>query len=172
VPPHITHLVLALALGSASAKTASATPPEPLVLHVRLAGKPRMVVEEAIHGAIARLARPECRRLFTELADEMGTPLSRALERSAMTAQAFLANLRFVNGDGSRPCRSGASMMFTRRGGRVIFVCAARFADRFARQTVGGELLVLHELLHALGLGENPPASHEITAHVRVRCAS
>jgi hypothetical protein len=29
---------------------------------------------------------------------------------------------------------------------------------------------VVHELLHSLGLGENPPTSREITAQVLKRC--
>ena len=32
------------------------------------------------------------------------------------------------------------------------------------------ESLVIHELLHTLGLGENPPTSAEITRRVEARC--
>jgi len=32
------------------------------------------------------------------------------------------------------------------------------------------ESLVIHEVLHTLGLGENPPASVEITRRVEARC--
>lgn len=35
-----------------------------------------------------------------------------------------------------------------------------------------GELVIIHELLHALGLGENPPTSHEIVALVWRRCGA
>jgi hypothetical protein len=31
-------------------------------------------------------------------------------------------------------------------------------------------VLLIHELLHAIGLGENPPASEAITARVVARC--
>lgn len=55
--------------------------------------------------------------------------------------------------------------------GRVIYVCGTRFAERFARKTEGGEILLIHELLHTLGLGENPPTTEEITRQVRARCA-
>jgi hypothetical protein len=30
--------------------------------------------------------------------------------------------------------------------------------------------LIIHESLHTLGLGENPPSSSEITQHVERRC--
>jgi len=32
------------------------------------------------------------------------------------------------------------------------------------------EMILIHELLHTLGLGENPPTSLEITARVTERC--
>jgi hypothetical protein len=70
----------------------------------------------------------------------------------------------------SRRCRAAeATTAFTTPGSHVIHVCSARFADRFAAKTRDGELLIIHELLHAVGLGENPPSSSEITAVVRDR---
>ena len=53
---------------------------------------------------------------------------------------------------------------------REIHVCAKKFARQFSRRTAGGEILVIHELLHSLGLGENPPTSAQITDRVRLRC--
>jgi hypothetical protein len=32
------------------------------------------------------------------------------------------------------------------------------------------EAILIHELLHSLGLGENPPSSDYITSRVRARC--
>jgi hypothetical protein len=32
------------------------------------------------------------------------------------------------------------------------------------------EILLIHEFLHTLGLGENPPTSDAITQRVAVRC--
>jgi hypothetical protein len=34
------------------------------------------------------------------------------------------------------------------------------------------EAALIHEMLHTLGLGENPPRSRDITARVRARCGS
>ena len=42
---------------------------------------------------------------------------------------------------------------------------AQRRHDR--RQT---EVILIHETLHTLGLGENPPSSREITSRVLARC--
>jgi hypothetical protein len=52
----------------------------------------------------------------------------------------------------------------------VIHVCSNRFADRQAKDHVYVELIVIHEFLHALGLGENPPTSDAITKQVAARC--
>jgi hypothetical protein len=38
------------------------------------------------------------------------------------------------------------------------------------RNSRHAEALLIHEMLHSLGLGENPPTSHQITARVRARC--
>jgi hypothetical protein len=39
-----------------------------------------------------------------------------------------------------------------------------------ARQASQAEIAVIHEALHTLGLGENPPDSREITRRVAERC--
>ncbi|MGH9253012.1 MAG: hypothetical protein ACRD3C_00415 [Vicinamibacterales bacterium] len=36
----------------------------------------------------------------------------------------------------------------------------------------GARGLVIHEFLHALGLGENPPTSDEITERVTAKCGA
>ena len=79
----------------------------------------------------------------------------------------------FVEGDSSNQCRAEEmTAAFTAPGNRVIYVCGTRFADLFARKTTGGEILMIHELLHALGLGENPPTSAHITYSVLSRCGN
>jgi hypothetical protein len=83
-----------------------------------------------------------------------------------------LAALYFVEGDESVECHAdGTRGAFTVPGNRVIYVCGTRFTDRFARR-IAGETLLIHELLHALGLGENPPTSAQITEAVRIRCGN
>jgi hypothetical protein len=66
-------------------------------------------------------------------------------------------------------CRS-ANLAVTRPGNRVVFVCGARFQKEMSRNSRNAEAIVIHELLHSLGLGENPPSSDHITARVRAQC--
>lgn len=141
------------------------------LLHIFLTGKPRMVVKDSVEGAIRRLGRPTCQQVFTDFVDPAGHPLSVALEAWGKNPPEALAALYFVEGDGSKQCRADeTTAAFTARGNRVIYVCGTRFADRFALKTTGGEILLIHELLHALGLGENPPSSARITETVWNRC--
>jgi hypothetical protein len=138
--------------------------------HILLDGRARMAMEAALEGARARLSRPRCEKVFADFLDQDGRLLSENLRLAGLTAAEHLAALYFVEAD-ERRCRADeATTAFTTPGSRVIHVCAARFAGRFALKTRDGELLVIHELLHALGLGENPPRSSDITARVRGRC--
>ena len=59
----------------------------------------------------------------------------------------------------------------TAPGSRVVYVCGRSFAEAQARSPKRAEMVVLHEALHTLGLGENPPDSGEITRRVGERCA-
>jgi hypothetical protein len=61
---------------------------------------------------------------------------------------------------------------FTGPGRKVVHVCSSRFARRFERQTRAAELIVIHEMLHTLGLGENPPSTRQITEQVTRRCGA
>jgi hypothetical protein len=47
---------------------------------------------------------------------------------------------------------------------------SSRLAQLHLRNPVLAESIVIHEMLHTLGLGENPPSSQEITQQVKRRC--
>jgi hypothetical protein len=62
-------------------------------------------------------------------------------------------------------------------GRRRVFVCPVgpgRINSRLSKiEFQSGSLaeaMVIHEMLHTLGLGENPPTTFEITARVRESC--
>ena len=139
-------------------------------LHLFLEGKARMAVAAAVEGARLRLEDARCSGLLVELRDADGRSLTATLESAGQSPAQYLAGVYFVAGD-ERRCRADeATTAFTVPGSRVVHVCVDRFAERFAVKTRDGELLILHELLHTLGLGENPPSSAAISAAVRERC--
>jgi hypothetical protein len=140
-----------------------------VVLH----GQAGMVVEDAVKGASRRLAAAACQRVLEEFHDAAGRPLTARLATLNQTVLEYLTTIYFVDGDDSSQCqRDLTTAAFTEPGSRVIFVCGRRFATQFARRTAGGEILVIHELLHSLGLAENPPTPAQITDRVWDRCRS
>jgi hypothetical protein len=123
-------------------------------------------VERAAGGARRRLERETCAGLVDQFTTPAGRPLRDVLtELNASPADA-LARIIFRDGTTSAAC-GGAVAAFTGPGSRIVFVCGARFAgiDRGR-----AELVVIHELLHTLGLGERPPRSSEIDRAVATSC--
>src|SRR5262249_10229423 len=138
--------------------------------HVLLVGTARATVERAVHGAIRRLSRPRCQQVFEDFTDHTGRGLAVNLAATGKTAALLMAELLFVDADQTIQCRSNEGLAaFTVPGSRVIHVCAKRFGH-FAPNTTSGEIVLIHELLHSLGLGENPPTSSQITEAVLHRC--
>ena len=122
-------------------------------------------------GARRRLARLDCQALFTDFVDRDGDTLAAILDESGRTAAAYLGDLYFVEANTSRQCRRHPPLVaYTASRHRVIYLCTWRFVGYFSEKTSAGEILLIHELLHALGLGENPPTSDDITDRVWARC--
>jgi hypothetical protein len=138
--------------------------------HVFLGGKPGMTVKYALGEAASLLARPSCAQVFDDFRDPDGWPLSRALDASGKTPKQRLSELYFAEADLARCSADGRMVAYTAPGSRVIWICGQRFAESFAASVHGGAVLLIHELLHTAGLGENPPSSGAITAAVAQRC--
>lgn len=130
------------------------------------------LIKNAVAGARARLQQEDCRRVLSDFQDAEGRPLAERLAASSLTAGDYLLDrVWFVDAQESDICRRDqGTAAFTVPGHQVIRVCAPRFAQKFAHQSVAAELIVIHELLHTLGLGENPPSSRDITQQVMRRC--
>jgi hypothetical protein len=126
----------------------------------------------AVMGARRRLEQPECQRLFTEFTDASGRPLQENLDALGQTGAGFLGLILFADASARPHCKAGGSFAFTTPGSRVIYVCGAQLKDAADQNAAKAEAVVIHEALHSLGLGENPPTSSEITARVLERCHS
>ena len=137
-------------------------------MHVFLVGRSRVGVVAAIAGAMHRLESPSCQRVLTDFADERGRPLADNLSATGLTLPAYVARLYAVEGDRERGCANEGTRAFTAPGSRVIYLCSAHF-DRMS-EIVSAQMTIIHEILHTLGLGENPPSSDEITRRVTARC--
>lgn len=78
----------------------------------------------------------------------------------------------FIDASMNLPCQRGdLPVACTSPARRVVYVCGSRFVHPIFRLDQRlAELLIIHELLHSLGLGENPPTSSQITKQVAKRC--
>ncbi len=59
----------------------------------------------------------------------------------------------------TRPSVAGVRPRRSRRLATASFTCAPRSPISGGHNPTGAEIVVIHELLHTLGLGENPPSS-------------
>jgi hypothetical protein len=140
--------------------------------NVRLGGLAGMAVRQAVEGAALRLERPGCQQVFSDFRDRAGRPLQAVLDQLGETPPSYLRGLVFFyDGASQRRCAAGGILGGTQPGSRVIYVCPLQFSEAYQRDTRLAEVFIIHETLHSLGLGENPPASMEITSRVMKQCS-
>jgi hypothetical protein len=129
-------------------------------------------VRRAVVGARDRLRRPDCQRVLTDFHDADGRPLADVLQASGLSASDYLVErVHFFDGDDAKACAGNEGVMaFTSPGSPIVRVCGTRFLERFPTASAMAEAVIIHEMLHTLGLGENPPTSVAITGQVLKRC--
>jgi hypothetical protein len=137
---------------------------------VLLPPAPEPAVRWAVAGARQRLERPACQRLFSEFSDTSGRTLQANLDALGRTGADHLGLILFADGSDRRRCKVDNTFAFTTPGSGVVYVCGRAFRDLAKRDARGAQALIIHELLHTLGLGENPPSSLEITKRVLATC--
>jgi hypothetical protein len=129
----------------------------------------RMAVAEAIKGAARLLARGECQGLLDEFVDGSGQPLRAVLDAQAIGVGEYLDRVFFYDAP-QDVCGREMLAGVVAAGSHVILVCGRRFARTMTESSSHGEAVIIHEMLHSLGLGENPPTTAYITSRVRDRC--
>ena len=157
-------LSLAVAAASAGGDSRVRTP-----LRVRVPGAAGMGVRRALLAARLRLSSSRCRELLSDFRS-LEPPLTEVLERLGRTPEQHLDTLVFEDGSGHRRCASPAILAFTRPKSGTVYVCVSQFQSAVRSDPAYAEMILIHELLHTLGLGENPPTSLAITARVTERC--
>lgn len=154
----------------AAALTLWAAPVSPAAHLVDLGPLHGAAVARAVAGARVRLGQAECRRIFSDFQDAAGLSLQSRLDAMRLDAGDYLGRIVFTDGFGHRSCRHGGALALTAPGSRVVYVCGPRFVNAQSRRAEDAEIVILHEALHTLGLGENPPDSRAITRQVERRC--
>jgi hypothetical protein len=161
-------LVLSLLLCAAFLPEAAATA-EPL--RVQVPHQAGSAVQRALLSARRRLSGESCRRVLSDFDSVLtGGSLGAVLERRGGTAEGHLDSLVFKDGSGHPRCARPEILAFTSVGSSTVFVCSRSFVRVAGRDPALAEMVLIHEALHTLGLGENPPTSGEITARIEDRC--
>ena len=139
---------------------------------------PRLQVPDPVGGYIARtaldmawerLAQTECAEILNTFMDPSGHPLDERLRTLAVDRQTYLTLIFFVDGSREVPCIKG-SFAFTTPGSRVVRICIEELKRTWQTNPEHAVSRIIHEMLHTLGLGEDPPSSAEITRRVDVSC--
>ncbi len=134
-------------------------------------------LEDKLHKKLARrivasasrkLRGPFCEALVDDFKTLEGQPLRTTLADRKATASEALGTIFFRDGGSHAACRRGA-LAFTSPGNTNVFLCRD-FFNAAGYEHALAEAIVIHELLHTLGLGENPPTSRAITERVLYRC--
>ncbi len=127
-------------------------------------------VRDAVQNAQSRLASPTCLQVFTDFRDGAGRPIQENLDKLGHGAAIHLGSILFYDGHGYARCDDRGTIASTSPGSHVVYICAPQFLEKQHRDPGLAAALIIHEELHVLGLGEDPPTSKEITAQVISRC--
>src|SRR5262249_8674585 len=130
----------------------------------------RFAIERATRGAMDRLDKPECRQVLSEFRGSSGRASEGRLDAPGGTPRGLLGRITFHEGRDTRACRNAAVLAFSTVGNGHVYVCSPQFWEEYRSSATRAEATVIHEMMHTLGLGENPPTPMEIDAQVLKRC--
>jgi hypothetical protein len=126
-------------------------------------------IQDAGRSAAERLSEPGCARVFSDFKDAGGRTLQERLDALGRSGHAHLQAIYFYDGANRLGCQRGRTLAVTEPGSVVVHICPS-FVFSQRQDPDQAPVALIHELLHTLGLGENPPSSEAITRHVRARC--
>ncbi len=130
----------------------------------------RLAVQRALADASVVLAGEKCQAVLAEFSDSDRQPLTTRLTALNVSVQAYLRLLIVQDGQQHPRCEQPGILAFTTPGSRAIYVCGEAFVRLSLRTPEEARTTVIHEVLHSLGLGENPPAPSVISHRVKQLC--
>lgn len=127
--------------------------------------------QRALEVAADMLTKPGCQEVLTDFRDGEGRTLRANLDEMGVTPSAYLAWVYFTPGGSRNRCDNSRVLASTSPGSRVVFICGTQFQSVQVQDSRYSAYTLIHEMLHTLGLGENPPTPREITGRVMARCS-
>jgi len=125
-------------------------------------------VREAGRDAVARLADPACAGILSDYRDASGLTLRQRLD-SLCPGRGDRLRVYLYDGAHQRGCQKGHRLAFAEPGSTVVYVCP-RFVEEQRQDPEAAPAVIIHELLHVLGLEEAEHSSEAISRQVRRRC--
>ncbi len=127
-------------------------------------------VAEAVADAAARLDTMPCALVLTDFVDtRTGRTLAENLALTGRTASEHVLSRLFRRPSSVRPFGGRRVFAYTSPSSPVVFLCRDDLL-RVQNQTRLVTAVVLHEILHTLGLQEDSPSSAAVTERVLARC--
>jgi len=124
----------------------------------------------SVEEARRRLSDSRCADVLTDFEDVGGRRLDLKVADLHLTAAAYLSYVLFYDGRPTAECGFKSTLAWTTTGSRAVHICSNQFLAQ-QRWNVGYTAnTLIHEMLHTLGLGENPPDPRVITTRVADRC--
>jgi hypothetical protein len=140
---------------------------------ISVLGRLDPALARAVNGIVPRAAKKlqnaRCQQVLSDFLDANGKTLQANLEARGESPSGYLRWLIFVNAAEEAFCVRETRIAATNPGDRIIRLCSS-FRSVALSDPSHAANLVIHEELHSLGLGENPPSSYEITRKVVERC--
>jgi hypothetical protein len=130
----------------------------------------RYAATRALDGAVKWLAEVRCQQIFAEFTDRRGVPLGNRLREFGTSPEEYLRMLFFFDGAQHATCRRHGILAFTSVGSKSIYLCGRDFERAWKKNASEVQAAIIHETLHSLGLGENPPSARSINARVQLSC--
>jgi hypothetical protein len=129
----------------------------------------RHAAHKALDDAWQLLAERDCSALLAGFSDASGRPLEEHLGSLSVDPQTYLTMVVFIDGSREVACGEGG-FAFTAPGSRVVRLCVDVLKRTWQQSPRYTAASFIHEILHTLGLGENPPSSKDITQRVLAAC--
>ena len=124
-------------------------------------------IRYALDRASELVSKPACRAVLEDFGNARGHSIARELTDRQLEPVQHLASLLFYEG-ADELCAT--RVFYTSVNGRVVFVCTRELAREMRARPHMPPLIVIHEMLHTLGLREDPPSSFAVTRQVAQRC--
>jgi hypothetical protein len=127
-------------------------------------------VAEAVADAARRLDGPSCALVLSDFQDsQTGLTLAESLAATGRSASEHVESLWFRGASRLRPFAGRRVFAFTVPASPVVYLCREDLL-RIQNQPRLLTAIVLHEVLHSLGLRDDHPSSVAITERVLERC--